>query len=141
MVLKKSKMVKMVGFICPTDIGAIGCGNPIKCSRAIANGMRNAKRGHIFFLPYNSGHYLLHGSFEEKIGYRRVEGHCEQGIPEQQSSKDCSYFIMRYMKDIVEDKNLEFFSKWEKRGKAAYTQQHIDEVRNEWAKFVVKTYM
>ncbi|PRQ19495.1 putative malectin [Rosa chinensis] len=30
---------------------------------------------------------------------------------------------------------------WEKKGKAAYTQQHIDEVRNEWAKFVVKTYM
>ncbi|XP_024188382.2 uncharacterized protein LOC112192748 [Rosa chinensis] len=63
------------------------------------------------------------------------------GIPEQWTDKDCGYFIMRYMKDIVEDKNLDFFSKWERRGKAAYTQQHIDEVRTEWAKFVVKTYM
>ncbi|PRQ45734.1 putative transposase, Tnp1/En/Spm [Rosa chinensis] len=44
-VLKKSKMVEMVGFVCPTDIGAIGCGNPIERSRAIANRMRNAKRG------------------------------------------------------------------------------------------------
>ncbi|PRQ16887.1 hypothetical protein RchiOBHm_Chr7g0189081 [Rosa chinensis] len=30
---------------------------------------------------------------------------------------------------------------WERRGKATYTHQHIDAVRTEWAKFVVKTYM
>ncbi|KAM5551111.1 hypothetical protein ABKV19_026108 [Rosa sericea] len=30
---------------------------------------------------------------------------------------------------------------WEKREKAAYTQHHIDAVRTEWAKFVVKIYM
>ncbi|PRQ61029.1 hypothetical protein RchiOBHm_Chr0c11g0499441 [Rosa chinensis] len=59
-VLKKSKMVEMVGFVCPTDIGAIGCGNPIERTRAIANRMRNAKRGQIFFLPYNCGaHWML----------------------------------------------------------------------------------
>ncbi|XP_040369874.1 uncharacterized protein LOC121051494 [Rosa chinensis] len=63
------------------------------------------------------------------------------GIPEQHTAKDCGYFIMRYMKDIAEDKNLDFFSKWERRGKATYTQQHIDAVRTEWAKFAVKTYM
>ncbi|XP_061989395.1 uncharacterized protein LOC133727287 [Rosa rugosa] len=32
-------------------------------------------------------------------------------------------------------------TKWERRGKAAYTQHHIDAIRTEWAKFVVKTYM
>ncbi|PRQ22883.1 hypothetical protein RchiOBHm_Chr6g0255101 [Rosa chinensis] len=68
-----------------------------------------------------------------------MEEHCGQGIPEQWTDKDCGYCIMRYMKDIVEDKNLDFFSKWERRGKTAYTQQHIDEVRTEWVKFVVKT--
>ncbi|XP_040368050.1 probable LRR receptor-like serine/threonine-protein kinase At1g56140 isoform X3 [Rosa chinensis] len=36
---------------------------------------------------------------------------------------------------------FDIYIQWEKKGKAAYTQQHIDEVRNEWAKFVVKTYM
>jgi Ulp1 family protease len=29
----------------------------------------------------------------------------------QEGSKDCGIFIMRYMKEIVEDKNLEFASK------------------------------
>ncbi|PRQ18018.1 putative Ulp1 protease family catalytic domain-containing protein [Rosa chinensis] len=59
-VLKKSKMVDMVGFVCPTYIGAIGCGNPIEGSRAIADRMRKGKRGQIFFLPYNSScHWML----------------------------------------------------------------------------------
>ncbi|XP_040367393.1 probable sucrose-phosphate synthase [Rosa chinensis] len=31
--------------------------------------------------------------------------------------------------------------KWERRGKATYTQEDIDVVRNEWAKFMVKTYI
>ena len=31
-----------------------------------------------------------------------------QGIPTQNGDKDCGYFIMRYMKEIIEDKNLEF---------------------------------
>ncbi|PRQ21395.1 hypothetical protein RchiOBHm_Chr7g0238761 [Rosa chinensis] len=48
---------------------------------------------------------------------------------------------MRYMKEIVEDKSLDFFTKWERRGKAAYTQEDIDVIRNEWAKFMVKTYI
>ena len=34
-----------------------------------------------------------------------------QGIPEQTDSKTCGYFVMRYMKEIVEDKNLEFATK------------------------------
>ncbi|PRQ55539.1 putative Ulp1 protease family catalytic domain-containing protein [Rosa chinensis] len=63
------------------------------------------------------------------------------GIPEQRTDKECGYFIMRYMKDIAEDKNLDFFIKWERRGNAAYTQHHIDAVRTEWEKFVVKRYM
>ncbi|PRQ34707.1 hypothetical protein RchiOBHm_Chr5g0072081 [Rosa chinensis] len=45
---------------------------------------------------------------------------------------------MRYMKEIVEDKSLDFFTKWERRGKATYTQEDIDVVRNEWAKFMLK---
>ncbi|KAM5579715.1 hypothetical protein ABKV19_009475 [Rosa sericea] len=54
-VLKKSKMVDMVGFMDTTDIGSIGCGNPIVRSRAIADRLKRAKRGQILLLPYNSG--------------------------------------------------------------------------------------
>lgn len=63
------------------------------------------------------------------------------GIPPQPSDKECGYFVMRYMRDIIEDKDLSFVSKWERRGNHAYTQEDIDEVRNEWATFVVNTYV
>lgn len=63
------------------------------------------------------------------------------GIPPQPSDKECGYFVMRYMRDIIEDKDLSFVSKWERRGNHAYTQEDIDEVRNEWTTFVVNTYV
>ncbi|PRQ38468.1 putative Ulp1 protease family catalytic domain-containing protein [Rosa chinensis] len=176
-VLKKTKMVDMVGFMDNTDVGAIGCGSPIERSRAIADRLKRAKRGQIILVPYNSGcHWMLTVlSPEEDIVYfmdplkRRlctgewknivdngIKIHNAQlkrqgrktttwkncaGIPEQKTDKDCGYYVMRYMKEIVEDKSLDFFTKWERRGKTTYTQEDIDVVRNEWAKFMVKTYM
>ncbi|XP_061995506.1 uncharacterized protein LOC133713482 [Rosa rugosa] len=62
------------------------------------------------------------------------------GIPPQPSNKECEYFIMRYMRDIIEDKDMSLFpSKWKRRGNSQYTQTDIDQVRNEWGKFVVNT--
>ncbi|PRQ36411.1 putative Ulp1 protease family catalytic domain-containing protein [Rosa chinensis] len=64
------------------------------------------------------------------------------GIPPQPSNKECGYFIMRYMRDIIEDKDLSLFLvKWERRGSSHYTQADINQMRNEWAKFVVKAYV
>ncbi|KAL6545379.1 hypothetical protein OROGR_009253 [Orobanche gracilis] len=62
------------------------------------------------------------------------------GVPEQFGSTDCGFFIMRYMKDIVEDKNLDFASKWRYMATPthAYTPKHIDEVRVEWVRFLMK---
>ncbi|XP_024179791.2 uncharacterized protein LOC112185725 [Rosa chinensis] len=63
------------------------------------------------------------------------------GIPPQPSSTECGYFVMRYMRDIIEDKDLSFVRKWERRSNYMYSQEDIDVIRNEWAKFVVKSYM
>ncbi|XP_040364353.1 uncharacterized protein LOC112172864 [Rosa chinensis] len=35
----------------------------------------------------------------------------QKGIPEQQGDKTCGFWIMHYMKDIVEDKNQEWSAK------------------------------
>ncbi|PRQ37356.1 putative sucrose-phosphate synthase [Rosa chinensis] len=43
--------------------------------------------------------------------------------------------------DVPDIYRLAAKPKWERRGKATYTQEDIDVVRNEWAKFMVKTYM
>ncbi|PRQ49338.1 hypothetical protein RchiOBHm_Chr2g0120801 [Rosa chinensis] len=48
------------------------------------------------------------------------------------------YFIMRYMKEIVEDKNLDFSIKWGTRSNLVYTNKDIDEIRVEWAKHILK---
>ncbi|KAM5574764.1 hypothetical protein ABKV19_013952 [Rosa sericea] len=46
------------------------------------------------------------------------------------------------MRDIIENKDMSLFpSKWERRGSSQYTQANIDQVRNEWGKFVVNTYV
>ncbi|XP_004303427.1 PREDICTED: uncharacterized protein LOC101310815 [Fragaria vesca subsp. vesca] len=54
----------------------------------------------------------------------------------------CGYWIMRCMKEIVEDKDLDFADKWkrstQKRGNLVYTDYEIDEVRVEWAQHVMK---
>ncbi|KAM5578069.1 hypothetical protein ABKV19_008408 [Rosa sericea] len=64
------------------------------------------------------------------------------GIPPQPNNKECGYFVMRYMRDIIEDKDLTLFPrKWERRGNSQYTQAYIDMMRNEWAKYVVKAYV
>ncbi|CAL9020814.1 unnamed protein product [Prunus brigantina] len=44
---------------------------------------------------------------------------------------------MRYMKGIVEDKNLAFASKWSKTNDCTYTQNQSDEVQREWADYVM----
>ncbi|PRQ34646.1 putative Ulp1 protease family catalytic domain-containing protein [Rosa chinensis] len=63
------------------------------------------------------------------------------GIPPQPNAKDCGYFVMRYMRDIIEDKDLTFVNKWERRSNLVYSQEDIDVMRCEGAKFVVKSYM
>ncbi|KAM5546536.1 hypothetical protein ABKV19_002361 [Rosa sericea] len=60
------------------------------------------------------------------------------GIPEQQGDKTCGFWIMHYMKDIVEDKNQEWSAKWDRKGSNMYTQDDIDEVRAEWAQYVAQ---
>ncbi|XP_061996737.1 uncharacterized protein LOC133738412 [Rosa rugosa] len=60
------------------------------------------------------------------------------GIPSQPNDKQCGYFVMRYMRDIIYDTNLGFADKWGRRANHVYCQVEIDEVRNELASYVVK---
>ncbi|PRQ30450.1 hypothetical protein RchiOBHm_Chr5g0024781 [Rosa chinensis] len=52
--------------------------------------------------------------------------------------KTCGYWIMHYMRDIVEDKNQEWSAKWERKANHYYTMENVDAVRAEWAKYVMK---
>ncbi|CAL8175737.1 unnamed protein product [Prunus armeniaca] len=59
------------------------------------------------------------------------------GTPNQPSSVECGYYVMRFMRDIIMDPSLEFEKKFAKgKDQAPYPQAAIDEVRKEWAEFV-----
>ncbi|KAL6213052.1 hypothetical protein ACLB2K_012500 [Fragaria x ananassa] len=61
-----------------------------------------------------------------------------KGIPEQIGDKSCGYFIMLYMREIVQDKEQNWTKKWLTRGDEKYTMQDVDVVRQEWAEYVLK---
>ncbi|KAL8132165.1 hypothetical protein AgCh_007888 [Apium graveolens] len=53
------------------------------------------------------------------------------GSPKQPSGHECGYVVMRYMKDIVEDKELSFPMKWMNESLNYYTKEQLDVVRFE----------
>ncbi|XP_074373659.1 uncharacterized protein LOC141714009 [Apium graveolens] len=141
--VKKHKMVNMISFVDPSIIGAIGCGSavnqrtltvvnpdaevvyymdPLKCR--IANGewvdvVDNAIK------MYKED--LEKGSEEESIG-----------VPVQTGNKDCGLFVIRYMMEIIHDKELDFANKWLRRSNLVYTEDDINEIRVEFVKYFMK---
>ncbi|XP_062014016.1 uncharacterized protein LOC133730446 [Rosa rugosa] len=165
-VLKKCKMVDMVAFVDPDHIGTLGCGNPTESAWSLSDRYRQGRLGQIFVVPYNLGaHWMLTVvnlneevvHFMDSLKRRLDTGEWKsivnnfikiynahknrkgrKGILEQKNDKTCGYFIMRYMKEIVEDKNLDFSIKWGTGSNLVYTDKDIDEIRAEWAKHVLK---
>ncbi|KAK9942843.1 hypothetical protein M0R45_008491 [Rubus argutus] len=155
-VLTRYKMRDMIAFVDPALIGGKGCGNGIVRSQNIKERLITAKPGQLFMLPYNSdSHWMLtvvdpdketvyfmdpmkrrlatgewtgivdsaigmYNSHKGRKGRSSVNWKNLAGIPPQPSDKECG---------------------WERRGNLRYSQENIDEVRNEWAKFVVNTYV
>ncbi|XP_061988645.1 uncharacterized protein LOC133712759 [Rosa rugosa] len=173
-VLKKSKMLDMIGFVDPANTGVIGCGNPTERARSLSVSYERGKPGQIFLVPYNSGcHWMLtvanpteevvyfmdplkrrlitgewrtivdnsikiFNAQKHRKGRKTVQWKNCAGIPEQMGDKTCGYWIMHYMRDIVEDKNQEWSAKWERKANHYYTMENVDVVRAEWAKYVMK---
>ncbi|KAL6223071.1 hypothetical protein ACLB2K_006461 [Fragaria x ananassa] len=56
----------------------------------------------------------------------------------QKDDVSCGYYVMRYMKEIVEDNNIDLDKKWGTRAGLTYTAEDIDEIRGEWAEHVLQ---
>ncbi|KAK9177599.1 hypothetical protein WN944_029623 [Citrus x changshan-huyou] len=55
--------------------------------------------------------------------------------PRQLGNVECGFYVMSYMQDIIADNNVlkeDFF------GKKTYNEEEIDEIRKEWASFVLE---
>ncbi|KAL6202384.1 hypothetical protein ACLB2K_026092 [Fragaria x ananassa] len=146
--LKESNMLNMIGFVDPSSLGV---GNSTDRSRSLFMHFKRGKPGQFFLVPYNTGkHWILSVvSPSEELVYfmdpmkRRMDVTTDEwrtivnqyGIPEQIGDKSCGYFIMLYMREIVQDKEQNWTKKWLTRGDEKYTMQDVDVVRQEWAEW------
>ncbi|KAL6188835.1 hypothetical protein ACLB2K_040226 [Fragaria x ananassa] len=146
--LKESNMLNMIGFVDPSSLGV---GNSTDRSRSFSAALKRGKPGQFFLVPYNTGkHWILSVvSPSEELVYfmdpmkRRMDVTTDEwrtivnqyGIPEQIGDKSCGYFIMLYMREIVQDKEQNWTKKWLTRGDEKYTMQDVDVVRQEWAEY------
>ncbi|KAL8148225.1 hypothetical protein AgCh_005544 [Apium graveolens] len=62
-------------------------------------------------------------------------GHTK-GSPKQPGGYECGYVVMRYMKEIFEDKEMKFITKWVAKTRKCYTREELDEVRFETLQYV-----
>ncbi|XP_074327169.1 uncharacterized protein LOC141665084 [Apium graveolens] len=58
------------------------------------------------------------------------------GSPKQPGGSECGYVVMRYMKDIYEDKEMKFLSKWGVKCRKSYTKEQLDEVWFETLQYI-----
>ncbi|KAL6146110.1 hypothetical protein ACLB2K_056793 [Fragaria x ananassa] len=60
------------------------------------------------------------------------------GAPIQRYDVSCGYYVMRYLKEILEDNNIDLDKKWGTRAGLTYIAEEIDEIRGEWAEHVLQ---
>ncbi|BBH02512.1 hypothetical protein Prudu_013100 [Prunus dulcis] len=124
-VLKQANMCSMVGFIDPAtpSLDLADC---------------ESKEGNRLFSGSSAGNRVVDEEAKTSAGRKAVIWKTLSGTPKQPSSVECGYYVMRFMRDIIMDPSLAFEKKYAKgKQEAPYPQEAIDEVRNEWAEFVL----
>ncbi|XP_023767348.1 uncharacterized protein LOC111915950 [Lactuca sativa] len=122
-------------------------------SRGLADWLSKRKGNEIIFMPYNPGRHWVLGVLDMKsdtcyyldslssanfnmqlkqIVHSQVNGSC----PVQPGGTECGYYMLRFMKEMVEE-GIEVLVKDNiGDGKVEYTTNDIDEIREEWSEFV-----
>ncbi|KAI5317433.1 hypothetical protein L3X38_037140 [Prunus dulcis] len=135
--LKMANMVNLVGLIDPRKH------------------LKNANGDLFYLVPYNLGsHWVLIIDIRNivNISIKIYNSHIGKqsslksaiwknlhGTPRQPINVECGYYVMRFMRDIIHDPGLAFEKKFDKKMEPVqYVQEHIDEVRLEWAEFINK---
>ncbi|BBN67992.1 hypothetical protein Prudu_246S000100 [Prunus dulcis] len=133
-VLKK-QICSMVGFIDPATVSA-NSGTIADRSRLVAGRLQKTDGEQIFMMPYNPGrHWVLlivrakreTVYFLDPLPGHRVVDEEAKNIAEQDvklhtkatSSVECGYYVMRFMRDIINDPSLGFENKYAKGNQEA----------------------
>ncbi|KAL6125644.1 hypothetical protein ACLB2K_073699 [Fragaria x ananassa] len=139
-VLKQNKMEDMIWFVDSDKVSAIGSGTPTARSRDLSVMYKNGKPGQIYLIPYNTGSIKMYkGLLKKQPGKKKASlWKPLLGDPIQKYDVSCGYYVMCYMKEIVEDNNIDLDKKWGTRAGLTYTAEEIDEIRGEWAEHVLQ---
>ncbi|XP_074352965.1 uncharacterized protein LOC141692127 [Apium graveolens] len=142
--VKKQKMTNMINFIDPGMIGVIGCDNAGQRNHWTLT-VANPEAGIVYYMDplkrrIANGEWVevvdnaikMYKEDQNKVSKKKI------GVPVQTGNKDCGMFVMRYMKEIVEDKELEFVVKWMRRTNRVYTDDDVNEIRTDFAKYFIK---
>ncbi|KAL6219919.1 hypothetical protein ACLB2K_007677 [Fragaria x ananassa] len=144
-VLKNTKMLDMIAFVDPAMVGE-GCGPARSKAEHLCARFIISKPGQLFMVSYNSDQHWVFTVVEpekENVYYmdplrRRLP------IASVEWKSVINSAIAKYNTEkgkpsvnAVAWKNLG----WDKRNKFVYTQDDLDVLRNEWAKFIISKYL
>ncbi|XP_074359751.1 uncharacterized protein LOC141699833 [Apium graveolens] len=74
----------------------------------------------------------------KKVPKKKVLWENMAGVPVHTGTKDCGLFVMQYMMEIIHDKELDYANKWLRRSNLVYTEDDINEIKAEFAKYFMK---
>ncbi|XP_052298491.1 uncharacterized protein LOC127902708 [Citrus sinensis] len=102
-------------------------------ARAMVSRMEILDPQQLLMFPYNTSAFKI---FVAKMGNANRKSFVWKRVkcPQQTTNTECGYYVMRFMKKIIENqadsiKNLFV-------GRDSFTQKDIDKVRVEWAEYI-----
>ncbi|KAL5577290.1 hypothetical protein UlMin_018989 [Ulmus minor] len=146
--LKNKNWTYMYGFIDPNDF-SFECGKSDKRATMLSARLKDANEDQIFLVPYNAEcfdeylrliigikHWMLVAidPYNNKAYYmdsmsKKVPLNLKECVklPRQPGGTECGYYVMRFMKDVIQNHILITSEK------DSYNKDDIDVMRNEWA--------
>ncbi|CAL2247057.1 unnamed protein product [Prunus armeniaca] len=164
--LKLANMVNLVGLMDPGQVSSES-GTLSHRSKHLSESLKKADGDQFYLVPYNPGPAKETVYYMNSLPNRSVDKDMRnivntsikmynshtgkqssrksliwknlQGTPRHPTNVECGYYVMRFMRDIINDPGLAFEKKFDKKKElVVYTQEYIDEGRLEWAEFVNK---
>ncbi|XP_061989460.1 uncharacterized protein LOC133708026 isoform X2 [Rosa rugosa] len=128
--LKKDHKDNLYGFADPSSFSH-DSGKRDERSFALSVRLEKSKEQQLIFAPYNFGALRM---FNAQKGRNRKNAIWKIiQCPTQAGKVECGYYVMRFMKAIIEDPTILTRSKFNNQ---SYNQEEIDDVRVEWADLV-----
>ncbi|KAL6178312.1 hypothetical protein ACLB2K_049830 [Fragaria x ananassa] len=160
-VLKNTKMLNMIAFVDPAMVGE-GCGiarskaEHLCASQHLVLTVVVPEKENVYYMdPLRRWLSIASTEWKSVINSATAKYNTENGrpslnavawknlggVPHHPDHIQYGFYVMRFMRDIIHNQDHSFVTKWDRRNKLVYTQDDLDVLRNEWAKFIISKYL